>query len=86
MELIVIRFTDLTLQTERIRLCNLWIQDLAREYEIGYLDTASILSDADGYLCEEYDNGGDGIHLNELGLRAVLQYIRTHAHPRECVA
>ena len=71
---------------ERIRLCNLWIQDLAREYEIGYLDTASILSDADGYLCEEYDNGGDGIHLNELGLRAVLQYIRTHAHPRECVA
>ena len=69
---------------ERIALCNTWIRDLAVEYGIKYLDTASILSDAEGYLFAEYDNGGDGIHLNELGLQAVLRYIRTHPHPEAC--
>lgn len=71
---------------ERITLCNTWIRELACEYEIKYLDTASVLTDAEGYLLAEYDNGGDGIHLNELGLRAVVQYIRTHAHPKECAS
>ena len=63
---------------ERIRLCNTWIYDLALEYELGYLDTFSALSDAEGYLKPEYDNGGDGIHLNREGLEEVLRYIRTH--------
>lgn len=71
---------------ERISLCNVWICDLAGEYGIKYLDTASVLSDAEGFLLPEYDNGGDGIHLNEQGLRAVLTYIRTHAHPKELSA
>ena len=57
---------------------------LAGEYEIKYLDTASVLSDSEGYLLTQYDNGGDGIHLNAEGLLTVLQYIRTHAHPKEC--
>lgn len=70
----------------RILLCNTWIQDLAREYGLRYLDTTSALSDPEGYLWETFDNGGDGIHLNEAGLQAVLQYIRTHAHPMECMA
>ena len=65
----------------RIQLCNQWIRDLACEYGVCYLDTASVLSDESGYLLPEYDNGGDGIHLNANGLRAVLHYIRTHAHP-----
>ena len=69
---------------ERIALCNSWIQELAGEYEIKYLDTASVLSDSEGYLLTQYDNGGDGIHLNAEGLLTVLQYIRTHAHPKEC--
>lgn len=63
---------------ERIRLCNSWICDLATEYDMYYLDTASILSDSNGYLYPEYDNGGDGIHLNANGLAAVLSYIKTH--------
>lgn len=63
---------------ERLRLCNSWIYDLALEYGIHYLDTASVLSDSEGYLKEEFDNGGDGIHLNREGLAAVLGYIRTH--------
>ena len=68
---------------ERIALCNEWIHDLALEFDVKYLDTSSSLSDSDGYLISEYDNGGDGIHLNEKGLRMVTQYIRTHGHPKE---
>ena len=68
---------------ERIELCNTWIREVAAEYQLKYLNTVSALSDSEGYLLDEYDNGGDGIHLNEAGLRAVLQYIRTHAHPTE---
>ncbi len=63
---------------ERIRLCNAWLQDIAREFGLHYLDTLSVLADDDGYLLSAYDNGGDGIHLNEAGLQAVLYYIRTH--------
>lgn len=68
---------------ERIQLCNTWIHDLALEYELGYLNTYSVLSDAEGYLRPEYDNGGDGIHLNREGLETVLNYIRTHGHSKE---
>lgn len=68
---------------ERIRLCNTWLCDLALEYDLGYLDTASALSDAEGYLKPEYDNGGDGIHLNREGLLEVLRYIRTHGYLEE---
>lgn len=71
---------------ERIAQCNAWILDLAKEYGVKYLDTASVLADADGYLFPQYDNGGDGIHLNGEGLLAVVQYIRTHAHPSEVTA
>lgn len=71
---------------DRIALCNTWIYDLAKEYGVKYLDTASVLSDEEGFLFSKYDNGGDGIHLNEEGLRAVLQYLRTHAHPAEVTA
>lgn len=73
---------------ERIRLCNTWICELATEYEMHYLDTISVLSNTNGYLYAEYDNGGDGIHLNESGLTAVLSYVRTHGiqAPEEVVS
>lgn len=70
---------------EKITLCNSWISDIAKEYGIKYLDTASALCDQDGYLLPQYDNGGDGIHLNESGLNEVLRYIRTHGHPKEVI-
>lgn len=68
---------------ERIRLCNSWVLDIAEEYGLGFLDTFSALSDAEGYLKAEYDNGGDGIHLNREGLLAVLHYVRTHGYTEE---
>ena len=63
---------------ERIQICNSWICDIASEYEIYYLDTSAVLADENGYLFPEYDNGGDGIHLNAAGLASVLSYVKTH--------
>ena len=71
---------------ERIQLCNTWIRELASEYEMCYLDTISALSDANGYLYSEYDNGGDGIHLNGVGLEKVLSYVRTHGVQKEVIS
>ena len=63
---------------EKIKKCNEWIYDLAKEYDLKYLNTAEALCDEDGYLFDSYENGGDGIHLNRDGLIAVLEYIRKH--------
>lgn len=68
---------------ERIRLCNKWINDIAVNYGISYLNTEETLTDEDGYLLDAYDNGGDGIHLNRDGLLQVVKYIRTHGVAKE---
>ena len=65
---------------ERIKICNNWIYDIAEEYGIKYLNTYETLADTQGYLLPMYDNGGDGIHLNEVGLVAVIDYIRCHGY------
>lgn len=68
---------------ERLKLCNEWIYDIAKEYNLKYLNTTEVLEDDKGYLIAGYDNGGDGIHLNGSGLNAVIQYIKTHGYPKE---
>ena len=65
---------------ERIIECNKWIYDMAEEYNLKYLNTFEVLVDENGYLKIEYDNGGDGIHLNRKGLMTVIDYIRTHGY------
>ncbi len=57
---------------------NSWILDVAVKCGVRYLDTTSILADAEGFLPESYQNG-DGIHFNEAGFKAELDYIRCHA-------
>jgi lysophospholipase L1-like esterase len=66
------------ISNEAIDINNLWTKELAKEYSLKYLDTQSILKNDSGALIEEYSNG-DGIHLNEKGYGAIVQYIRTHA-------
>ena len=68
---------------ERLRLCNKWIYDIAQEYDLKYLNTTEVLEDDKGYLIADYDNGGDGIHLNRAGLSTVIEYIKTHGYPKE---
>lgn len=68
---------------QRLRQCNEWIYDIAKEYDLKYLNTTEVLEDNNGYLISGYDNGGDGIHLNGAGLNAVIDYIKTHGYPEE---
>ena len=65
---------------KRIDECNGWIYEIAQEYGIKFLNTTEVLENDEGYLLPEYDNGGDGIHLNRLGLNSVIDYIKTHGY------
>ena len=58
---------------------NVWTHELADEYGIGYLNTAEILKDAEGYLKIEYQVG-DGHHLTRDAYLEILYYIRTHGY------
>ena len=69
-----------SINNERIRAANGWVQQVAEDCGIYYLDTISVLADEEGYLPEAYQNG-DGIHLNANSCGIVLDYIRTHALP-----
>ena len=64
---------------EKIKIANVWISEIAKECGAAYLDTHSALCNTRGYLLSEYDSG-DGLHLNNEGYKAVLQYIRTHGY------
>ena len=57
---------------------NGWIQELAIEEGLYYLDTQSVLKNENGALIEEYEVG-DGVHINALGYNKIIEYIRTHA-------
>lgn len=60
-----------------IRAINAWTVELAEEYGLPYLDTAEILTDEQGRLKIEYQNG-DGYHLTREAYVDILMYIRTH--------
>ena len=61
---------------------NGWTERLAERRSLGYLNTAEILRNADGYLKVEYE-ADDHYHLNADAYRAILGYIRTHGYPSE---
>lgn len=65
---------------EKIDTANLWVADLALEYNLKYLDTNSVLKDSGGWLNPAYK--ADSLHLNREGFNAVLGYIRTHGYPK----
>ena len=67
------------IKNDRINAANGWILDLAEETGTRYLNTHDYLMDDTGSLPVQYDGGNDGIHLTPDGLRAILQYVRTHA-------
>ena len=68
-----------SLSNEKIDAANSWISELAKKYNVRYLDTASVLKDGAGMLAESYDSG-NGLTLNEAGYFKVLEYIRTHGY------
>ncbi len=64
---------------EYIDIINTWTHELAAEKGLGYLNTAEILKDKNGFLQYEYQVG-DGYHLTADAYRKMLYYMRTHAY------
>ena len=62
-----------------IRQINAWTLEIASEEGLGYLDSASVLSDSEGFLRYEFQNG-DGHHLTSAAYKEMLYYIRTHGY------
>lgn len=67
------------ISNEKIDAANKWIEELAENYSLRYLNTSSALKDNHGNLSEKY-NSGDGITPSSSGYSEILFYIRTHGY------
>lgn len=72
-------YGDNSINNEKINAANGWIRNIAQEKGLRYLNSASAITDANGYLPEGYDNG-DGLHPNPETYGMILDYIRTHGY------
>ena len=66
-----------SINNTKIQTANQWIVQIAKANGLPYLNTYSALVGDDGYLPESYQNG-DGMHFNEVGFAAVMDYVKTH--------
>lgn len=57
---------------------NMALLDMCEQLGVRFLNSAETLKGSDGYGIADYYTSGD-IHLKSAGLKAVLNYIRTHA-------
>lgn len=57
---------------------NMALLDMCEQLGVRFLNSAEALKGSDGYGVADYYTSGD-IHLKSAGLKAVLNYIRTHA-------
>ena len=57
---------------------NMALLDLCEQLVVRFLNSAEALKGSDGYGIADYYTSGD-IHLKSAGLKAVLNYLRTHA-------
>lgn len=57
---------------------NMALLDLCEQMGVRFLNSAEALKGSDGYGIADYYTSGD-IHLKSAGLKAVLNYLRTHA-------
>lgn len=68
------------INNKKICEANTWILSVAEETGVKFLNTYTVLIGENDYMIDKYQNG-DGLHLNEIGFQAVLDYIRTHGYP-----
>ena len=64
-----------SITNEMIDNANTVIQEIAQKRDLLYLDTQSVMRDADGFLKKEYCYSEDGIHLTNAAYREILAYI-----------
>ncbi|MBE6610971.1 MAG: hypothetical protein E7632_00645 [Ruminococcaceae bacterium] len=69
-----------SIDNTKIAAANRWIVEVAAECGVKFIDTYSVLADAEGWLPEEYHNG-DGMHLNADSFTLELNNLRTRAYP-----
>lgn len=62
-----------------VRKLNELLPTIAEQHDAYVVDTASCLTDAQGLLRFDYQNG-DGLHLTRAAYTAILNYLRTHAY------
>ena len=62
-----------------IRRLNGLLPDIAQTYDAYVVDTASAITDANGYLPDSMHNG-DGMHLKNEVYVELVKYLRTHAY------
>ena len=55
---------------------NAWACRLAKENQVRYIDTASVIKDNDGFLASDLQ-AEDGYHLNEKAYKLILKYLNT---------
>ena len=67
------------INNEKIRAANGWIERIAQETGVRFLNSYEALVGPDGNLPESSQNG-DGLHLTGEAFTTVMQYIRTHAY------
>lgn len=67
------------ISNEKIDAANTWIEKIAENTGVKFLNSTCLLKDGDGALVEGYDNG-DGIHLNADSYKMVIDYVRTHGY------
>lgn len=68
-----VAFCEPSKTNEKFREVNLWLSELAREYDAVFIDSSAVLCDGSGELREEYNSDHlDGYHLNRAGLSAML--------------
>ncbi len=68
-----------SISLERIRAANGWIEKIAEDLDLRFLNSYEALAGEDGYLPKALSNG-DGIHLNSEGFNKIFNYIRTHGY------
>lgn len=68
------------LSNETIDRYNARLQQLAKEKQIFFLNTAEALKNEEGALEEAYD-AGDGLHMSREAYKVILRYIREHPAP-----
>ena len=66
-----------SITNEMIDNANAAIREIAQRRNLTYLDTQSVLRDADGYLKKEFCYSEDGIHLTNTAYKEILAYIST---------
>lgn len=68
------------INNNKVSKANHWLQEVARDTGVKYLNTISAIHDEQGYLPESL-NSGDGLHVKKAAYTKMLEYIRTHAYP-----